>query len=426
MGESPMSTSMPTSSPETRTGSPRPRRSRRLRTRLALAAAAALAGGLVAAPPASAADFYTPPASVSGAPGTVVRSESSQFYLDPLKLLKAPADVTRVMYVSGNADGPTVVTGTVLQPRTRWIGRGERPVVAYAVGTQGMADRCAPSRQLAAGTEYEGAFIKGLLARGYTVAVTDYEGLGTPGVHPYVDPRSLGRNVLDSVRAAQRLGIVTSTAPVLVSGYSEGGNAAAGALELAAGYAPELRLKGGYAGAVPADLARVAPKLDGSPYAAFLGYAVAALDDAEPQLGIRDLLNARGQDFLDRVQDSCTIDGVASFAFTRTSDLTVDGRPISAFLSRPDIAAALAERRLGSARPTVPSLVAHSGLDDVVDYAQGRDMARSWCSKGAKVRFQTLVTPTHVGGAVAGFPNAFAFLEGRVAGTPFLSTCGLF
>ena len=73
MGESPMSTSMPTSSPGTRTGSPRPRRSRRLRTRLALAAAAALAGGLVAAPPASAADFYTPPASVSGAPGTVVR-----------------------------------------------------------------------------------------------------------------------------------------------------------------------------------------------------------------------------------------------------------------------------------------------------------------------------------------------------------------
>jgi alpha-beta hydrolase superfamily lysophospholipase len=390
-------------------------------------AAAGLATlGLLSAPAASADDFYTPPATVDGAPGTVVRSEPSTFYLDPLKALKAPADVTRVMYVSANADGPTVVTGTVLKPRTRWVGAGERPVVAYAVGTQGMADRCAPSRQLAAGTEYEGAFVKGLLARGYSVALTDYEGLGTPGVHPYVDPRALGRNVLDSVRAAQQLGLVTRTAPVLVSGYSEGGNAAAGALQLAPSYAPELRLKGGYAGAVPADLARVAPKLDGSPYAAFLGYAVAALDDAEPQLRIRDVLNERGRQFLDRVQDSCTIDGVASFAFTRTSDLTVDGRPIADYLGRPDIAAALAERRLGSVRPTVPALVVHSGLDDVVDYAQGRDMARSWCSRGAKVRFQTLVTPTHVGGAVAGFPNAFAFLEGRVAGLPFVSTCGLF
>jgi hypothetical protein len=400
----------------------RPSRGRRL----LLALAATLGAGLVAAPPASADDFYTPPADTSGAPGTVLRSEPSVFYLDPLKALRAPADVTRVMYTSANASGPTVVTGTILKPRGAWVGAGERPVVAYAVGTQGMADRCAPSRQLAAGTEYEGAFIKGLLARGYTVAVTDYEGLGTPGVHPYVDPRSLGRNVLDSVRAAQRLGIVTSTAPVLVSGYSEGGNAAAGALELAASYAPELRLKGGYAGAVPADLSRVAPKLDGSPYVAFLGYAVAALDDAEPQLRIRDLLNERGQQFLDRVNDSCLIDGVAAFAFTRTSTLTKDGRPIADYLSRPDIAAALAERRLGTVRPTVPSLVAHSALDDVVDYAQDRDMARSWCSQGAKVRFQTLVTPTHVGGAVAGFPNAFAFLEGRVAGAPFVSTCGTF
>jgi alpha-beta hydrolase superfamily lysophospholipase len=401
------------------------RRAPRVR-RIVLAAVGALTVGVVAAPPASAADFYTPPADASGAPGTVVRSEPSEFYLDPLKVLKAPADVTRVMYRSANADGPTTVTGTVLQPRTPWRGAGERPVVAYAVGTQGMADRCAPSRQLAAGTEYEGAFIKGLLARGYTVTVTDYEGLGTPGVHPYVDPRALGRNVLDSVRAAQRLGVVTSTAPVLLSGYSEGGNAAAGALELASTYAPELRLKGGYAGAVPADLARVAPKLDRSPYAAFLGYAVAALDDAEPQLRIRDLLNDRGRQFLDRVQDSCLIDGVAAFAFTDTSTLTVDGRPVASFLSRPDIAAALAERRLGEVRPTVPALVVHSGLDDVVDYAQGRDMARSWCGQGAKVRFQTLLTPTHVGGAVAGFPNAFAFLEGRVAGLPFVSTCGTF
>lgn len=401
------------------------RRAPRVR-RLTLALLATLGAGLVAAPPASAADFYTPPADTSGAPGTVLRSEPSAFYLDPLKVLKAPADVTRVMYTSAGADGPTVVTGTILKPRGAWVGAGERPVVAYAVGTQGMADRCAPSRQLAAGTEYEGAFIKGLLARGYTVAVTDYEGLGTPGVHPYVDPRALGRNVLDSVRAAQRLGVVTRTAPVLVSGYSEGGNAAAGALELAPTYAPELRLKGGYAGAVPADLARVAPKLDGSPYAAFLGYAVAALDDAEPQLRIRDLLNARGVQFLDRVQDTCTFDGVAAFAFQRTADLTKDGRPIADFLSRPDIAAALAERRLGDVRPTVPSLVAHSALDDVVDYAQDRDMARAWCSQGAKVRFQTLLTPTHVGGAVAGFPSAFAFLEGRVAGAPFVSTCGTF
>lgn len=401
------------------------RRAPRVR-RVVLAVAGTVTAGLAVAPAAQAADFYTPPADASGPPGTVLRSEPSTFYLDPFKAIKAPADVTRVMYRSATADGPTNVTGTVLTPRAPWSGPGERPVVAYAVGTQGMADRCAPSRQLAAGTEYEGLFIKGLLARGYTIALTDYEGLGTPGVHPYVDPRVLGRNVLDSVRAAQRLGAVTETAPVLISGYSEGGNATAAALELASTYAPELRIKGGYAGAVPADLSRVAPKLDKSLYAAFLGYAVAALDDAEPQLKIRDLLNDRGRDFLDRVGDSCLFDGIPAFAFTDTSKLTVDGRPVAAFLSRPDIAAALAKRRLGTVRPNVPALVAHSGLDDVVDYAQGRDMARAWCEKGGDVQFQTLATPTHIGALVAGFPRAFSFLEDRVAGKPFTSNCGSF
>ncbi len=80
------------------------RRPPRGRRRL-LARAATLGAGLVAAPPASADDFYTPPADTSGAPGTVLRSEPSVFYLDPLKALRAPADVTRVMYTSANGSG---------------------------------------------------------------------------------------------------------------------------------------------------------------------------------------------------------------------------------------------------------------------------------------------------------------------------------
>ena len=46
-----------------------------------------------------------------------------------------------------------------------------------------MADRCAPSRQFSEGIEYEAIGIEGLLARGYAVAVPDYEGLGTAGIH---------------------------------------------------------------------------------------------------------------------------------------------------------------------------------------------------------------------------------------------------
>jgi alpha-beta hydrolase superfamily lysophospholipase len=395
------------------------------------AIAATLASITLSAVPASAGetDFYTPPGSISGQPGDVIKAESSSFYLDPLKALKADARVQRLMYVSTTAGGSKdAVTGTMITPRSPWLGRGERPLVSYAVGTQGMADRCAPSRQLAAGSEYEGLFIKGLLLRGYAVVVTDYEGLGTPGTHAYVNSIALGRNVLDAARAATRLETdrVSKTAPVLIAGYSEGGNASAGALEQHGAYAPDVNVKAGYAGAVPADLTKVAPNLDGSLYAAFLLYSVKALDASYPELGIPSLLNPAGNAALAKADGSCLLDGLPAFAFKASAPLTADGSPVTTFLSRPDIAAVLESLRLGKGTPDVPVLVAHTTLDDVVPFAQGRDFARSWCRNGAKVSFQPSLAPTHVGGAVSSFPKAFAFFEARVAGLPATSNCGLF
>jgi pimeloyl-ACP methyl ester carboxylesterase len=110
------------------------------------------------------------------------------------------------------------------------------------------------------GLEYESLFIKGLIERGYAVALTDYQGLGTAGVHTYMNRVAQGRAVLDAVRAAQRLSGsgLSSLNPVGLVGYSQGGGASAAAAELAASYAPELKVKGAVAGAVPADLGAVA------------------------------------------------------------------------------------------------------------------------------------------------------------------------
>ena len=43
------------------------------------------------------------------------------------------------------------------------------------------------------------------LKAGYAVVRTDYEGLGTPGAHPYLIGASEGRAMLDMVRAARKL-----------------------------------------------------------------------------------------------------------------------------------------------------------------------------------------------------------------------------
>ncbi|MGH3359499.1 MAG: lipase family protein, partial [Nocardioidaceae bacterium] len=260
---------------------------RPVRTRLmTIGGSAALIAALVAtagaapaaeqvAPAASIAatdDFYDTPATLPDGDGDVIRDEPSTFYLDPAKLIEADAHVRRVMYKSTDAHGdPIAVTGTVLVPEHDWIGDGERPLIGYAAGTQGLGDQCAPSRQLAAGSEYEGAFLEGLLTRGYAVALTDYEALGTEGVHTYMARASQGHAVLDAVRAARNLGLdgVPADGPVALSGYSQGGGASAAAAELAADYAPDLGVDAAYAGAVPADLPAVGRNLDGGLYAAF-------------------------------------------------------------------------------------------------------------------------------------------------------------
>ena len=386
----------------------------------------ALAAALLApVSSARAAGFYDSPASVTAAPGTVLKAEAMTFYLDPLRTVPSPARATRVMYASRDRSGtPIAVTGTVLVPRTAWVGVGQRPVVGYAAGTQGMGDQCAPSRQLAAGSEYEGAFISGLLARGYAVALTDYQGLGTPGTHTYMVRAAQAHAVLDMVRAAQRLpgtGL-PDAGPVLLAGYSQGGGATAAAVELARAYAPELRLEGAVAGAVPADLSAVAAHLDGSLYSAFALYAVAGLGAAY-DLPLDHVLNARGRSVIAAVKGECVADSIPRHAFTRSSDLTTDGRTLSQLVASEPFRSVIADQRLGRLKPSVPVLVTHSLLDDVIPYAVGRGLAHDWCARGANVAFSSNLTPTHVGGAVPSFAKEFAFLEARVAGLRQVSDC---
>ncbi|RUQ42434.1 lipase, partial [Micrococcus sp. HSID17227] len=112
--------------------------------------------------------FYLPPTTLPSTPGALIRTEPTAFYLDPVRLVQVPAHATRIMYASQDAQGrPIAVTGTVLTPTAPWTGAGERPVIGYAVGTQGAADRCAPSRTLSTGVQYEGVGITSLLSRGH-------------------------------------------------------------------------------------------------------------------------------------------------------------------------------------------------------------------------------------------------------------------
>ncbi len=128
----------------------------------------------------------------TGQPGDLVSSAPAVFTMDPVLHIPMPGvRATRVLYRSTNATGgANMVSGTVLVPTLPYLAGGKRPLVSYAVGTQGLGDQCAPSNQMAVGTETEAGIIQGMLFQGWAVAVTDYEGLGTPGQHTYVVARA--------------------------------------------------------------------------------------------------------------------------------------------------------------------------------------------------------------------------------------------
>jgi pimeloyl-ACP methyl ester carboxylesterase len=142
------------------------------------------------------------------------------------------------------------VSGIVLAPEAA-PAEGGYPVVAWAHGTTGVADMCAPSR---AGLDNIPAEVLALITKGYVVTATDYEGLGTAGVHPYLVGISEGRSVLDSIRAVQTLPDAHAGTEAVVIGLSQGGHAALWSAELAPSYAPGLTLLGAYAASPPTDL----------------------------------------------------------------------------------------------------------------------------------------------------------------------------
>ncbi|MFZ9669475.1 MAG: alpha/beta hydrolase family protein, partial [Solirubrobacterales bacterium] len=140
-----------------------------------------------------------------------------------------------VLYSSRSISGKKIaVSGTVMIPKKR-MPKGGYPVITWAHGTVGLADPCAPSKFLNRTADYDygsGELIGDWLAEGYAVVATDYEGLGTPDIHPYLIGESEGRGVLDIVPAARQLNPQISKKAVL-AGHSQGGQAILFAASLA-------------------------------------------------------------------------------------------------------------------------------------------------------------------------------------------------
>ncbi|WP_245721767.1 lipase family protein [Nocardia crassostreae] len=350
----------------------------------------------------------------AGAPGRLL--SASPMVARMLPGLRLPARAWRIAYTSTTGLGdPVEVTGTVLVPRAPWRGPGPRPLIGYAVGTQGFADTIAASSwQLRFGVEYESLFIRAALRRGWALAITDYPGLGNPGTHPYVMGRSLGPSVLDSMRAARRLPAagLDPDGPLGIYGYSEGGNAAGWALQLQPTYAPDLQLAGGAIGSAPADLENMIAFLDGTPYAFLLFYGVLGLDAAYPELDVLQYLKPQGRAlaalFRHTHAAAAAVVGIAGGLVIPTRVDTYCHTPP---FEVPAVKARLQENKLGGIAPAAPVLAAGGTAEQIIPFPQAVALAESWKALGADVTMHTMHRREHVTGAFSFAGPALRFLS---------------
>ncbi|MBM4484194.1 lipase [Prescottella equi] len=420
---------------------------RRIATVLGACLAAAVTSGVTAS--AAPADFYEVPASaLGGAPGTVVDTQPYPPLLSiPNQQGPWPSGAQRIMYRTTDAHGAaTAASGTYFDASLPWIGAGPRPLVVLGPGTQGQGDQCAPSRLFQDGVhynapldfavEYEVLQVHALLSRGIDVVVTDYQGLGTAGMHSYVDRRAQGHAMLDAARAVKALpgSRIGDDSPIGFWGYSQGGGAAASAAEMQPSYAPDLDVRGTYAGGPPADLRAVAAALDGGLATGLLGYAVNSIYAGYPETraDIDGALAPAGRQALDEIAAQCVPETIARYGLHRTTEWTKDGRSLAELIDAlPSVSAVVDEQRIGRSTPGSPVLIVQGRNDDLIPHNQATRLAADWCAQGATVEFRTEEIPPIAPGfvvghglpMVSGLPSALDWMTDRFDGVPARSGC---
>jgi len=366
-------------------------------------------GGTIPADAPEGKAFYQPPDPLPpGAPGDVL-------WAAPLDEVPAGSVGWRILYHSVSVHGAaTAVSGLVLAP-DRDAPRGGFPVVSWAHGTTGAADACAPTRlrnplpPLAAE----------LLAAGYVVVATDYEGLGTPGPHPYLVGSSEGRSVLDAARAAAELEGLHVSRKVVVWGHSQGGHASLFAGEMAPWYSPELEVVGVVAGAPASDLtALLTADVDVPAYGALVITAAYAWAAVYRDAALSDVLSEAAVDRLDAIEEECLFGVDAVFdrplAELRTGDLRV-AEPWPRLLE---------ENTAGTTAIAAPVLLIQGDLDDLIPADTTTALADRLCRLGGgPVELLRYPDAGHSSVLSESQDDMLAWIAGRFAGQEAPSLC---
>lgn len=338
-------------------------------------------------------------------------------------IANAPAGSTgwRIVYTTTTATGqPAQSSGTVYVP-TAPAPDGGRFVVAWAHPTLGMGQDCTPSQATDPSAAIPG--FAQMIANGWVVASTDYTGLGTTGVLPYLISLGESYNVMDSVRAARNLPGTNAGTTYAVWGHSQGGHASLSTTNSAAAYAPELRLAGVAAAAPAAELPALVQLQWQSPESWVIGSEVILLwPQFYSQLQASQIATPLAIQQAPAVGAACITANPAPFLQQFGSVLvqpffSVDPVTVPAWLTQLVV-------NTPQAPTAIPVYVAQGLQDTTVLPSTTALLDVQWCQKGTALTVQWLPTATHMTVPAMAATNVMTWLQQVFAGQSPGNTCG--
>jgi acetyl esterase/lipase len=279
------------------------------------AATVLLMCGLLAAPTAAAAPpnwsgldarHYDAPIPVAG---TLIETVP----LDPALSVPGAASAYRILYSTVDQhDSPALSTAAVFVPQGP-APEGGWPTIAWAHGTVGLGDDCAPSAQPRSARDVE--YLTHWLEQGYAVVGSDYAGLGTPGLMSYLNSVATAHSVVDSVIAMHHMDLPLSPKWAIV-GQSQGGGAAVNSARWATEFSrgTGLDYRGVVATGTPFNVESIVkqagpdmalPPNLGPAANSYTGYILAGVREARPELDIDSVLTPAGLDAVDKAETLC-------------------------------------------------------------------------------------------------------------------------
>ncbi|SPO32460.1 probable lipase precursor [Ustilago trichophora] len=265
------------------------------------------------------------------------------------------------------------------------------------------------------------------LQQGYYVVSSDHEGPGSAFIAGYEE----GMAVLDGIRAFKNFKNLPQDIGVGLYGYSGGAHATAWAVNLAEGYAPEIKIDGAAYGGTPASAKEMLTFLNKGFFSGFVVAGVSGLARAHPDLEayLQTRLTAKGKQALQQVRSrgfcapSVVLNNNFLDIFSLVSDTNILAKePVSGVLKQETLVQAEASYTVPV--PKIPRFMWHALPDEIVPFQPAAAYVKEQCQKGANINWNVYPIAEHATAEIFGLVPGLHFLKQAFQGKTPKVVCG--